>query len=311
MGNITAFNRNLFKSSKHLFSRVKELLESYDLVNKIDDGKFPQYIKDVLTDHLGIGVYRETQAVIAVNDYHAFLPEDYYIFYAAYRCSRHDIKGENCNNEIIHPQSGFKFVTDVTKEYILDTGSCEITASEDAQRVLEYINVKTYVIEEKDNFDCSFKGIGPLKLSPNVGPKNHHHNSININHSCLDEITIDEKHIHTNFKDDYIYMKYYGFPIDEDGQIEIPDVPHVENAMLWYIVYNTLLGYWYNSSVPDIQNKWQDAEQRFLREIAEAKYYLKLPSFTQMVNSLRNRDSQNKLRFMTGQFTNTNFQRTR
>lgn len=311
MGNITAYNRNFFKSSKYIFSRVKRLLQSYDLANKIDDGEFPQYVKDILK-LLGVGVYRETQAVIKVNDYHAFLPEDYDTFYCAYKCHHEELKGENCNNEIIHSQSGFKFVTDVTKEYILDTGGCEIIPSEDSKKVLEYINIKTYVVEEKDEFNdpFRFKMLHPLRLSPNVGPKKHTHHHIHNHDSRMDEITIDEKHIHTNFKEGFVYMKYYGFPIDNDGQIEIPDIQQVENTIYWYIIYNILLSYWFDSSVPDIQNKWQKAEQEYEKAFAEAKYYLKLPSFTQMVNSLRNRDSQNKLRFMTEQFTNTNFQRT-
>lgn len=306
MGNITAYNKNVFKSTKFLFSRVKRLLQSYDLANKIDEGEFPQYVKEILKV-LGVGVFRESQAIIPINDYHGSIPEDYDQFYSAYRCCHDDLKVPHGTKEVVHPQSGFKFVTDVTKEYILDRGSCEINCCENSKQLVESINIKTYVVEEKCDTNFRFKALAPLRLSPNV---NRDKNAPGCG-GHPNEITIDQKHVHTNFDCDYVYMKYYGFPIDDDGQIEIPDIQQVENAIFWYIIYNILLSYWFDSSVPDIQNKWQKAEQEYEKAFAEAKYYLKLPAFTEMINSLRNRNSQNKLVQITEQYTNTNFQRTR
>lgn len=302
MGNITAYNKNLFKSSKFLFSRVKRLLQSYDLANRIDEGEFPQYVKEIL-NRLSVGVFRETQAILKVTDYKASLPDDYDRLYSIYRC-----KGET--REEVQEQGGFKFVTDVTRQFILDTGGCEINPCENSKKLIEELNVKTYVIEEQTTHQMVFKDVTPLRLSPNVNRQKEFgdiHNKIHTPH--IDEITIDGHHIHTNFDGDYIYMKYYGFPIDEDGQIEIPDIQQVEDALYWYIVYNILLSFWFDSSVPDIQNKWQKAELEYEKAFAEAKYYLKLPSFTQMVDALRKTRSQNKLVYLTSQHTNTNFQR--
>ena len=304
MGNITAYNRNLFKSSSYLFSRVKRMLQSYDLANKIDEGEFPQYVKEILK-RLGMGVFRETQAIIKVHNYKASLPDDYDQLYSIYRCRDEHSKDE------VHDQGGFKFVTDVTRQFILDTGGCEIDVCENNKKLIEEVNIKTYVIEEKSVHNMVFNDVTPLRLSPNVGKQNSEstHQLPRISTPKIDEVTIDGKHIHVNFEKDFIYMKYYGFPIDEDGQIQIPDIQQVEDTIFWYIIYNLLLSFWFDSSVPDIQNKWQKAEQEYEKAFAEAKYYLKLPSFAQMVDALRKTRSQNKLVYLTSQHTNTNFQR--
>lgn len=306
MGQIT-LSDNIFKSSDYLFSKVKRFLKSYDFANIIDEGEFPTYTKEVLKT-LGWGILKETQGILKIEDGECILPDNFEYYYSGYKIDNPTY------NKTDTVQSNFSFVTDVTKDYILESNSCSINACENSKQLVESINIKTFVRETNESFNCSYSATVPLVLSPNVRSKaQKKFDDGHIYGENHREISIDKqlKRIYTNFDKGTIYMKYYGFPIDEDGNMEIPDIEQVEKAIEWYIIYQILLSQWFNSTVPDIQNKYMKAEQEYKLAYSEAKHYLKLPSFMQMVNTLRNTRSQNKLVFMTEQYNKSGYQRTR
>ena len=176
--------------------------------------------------------------------------------------------------------------------------------------IVEEIRVEQYVIEEKNNLQ-RFGNVVPLRLSPNVDRDICVDGGINFLNNSLYEITFKNGYIHTNFDDGSIYMKYYAFPMDTEGNIMIPDIQSLEDTIKWYIIYQILLSAWFNNTIPDIQGKWQKAEQLYMAARADARYYMKLPAFAEMVNSIRNKRSMNPLVFFSSQYSNTNFQRSR
>src|ERR1019366_6282646 len=127
-----------------------------------------------------------------------------------------------------------------------------------------------------------------LHLSPNVKPVYVDEDSPCINNGSQFEITIDGTHIYTNFHHDVIYMKYYGFPTSKDtGLPLIPNINAVEKAIEWYIIWQSLLSLWFNSEVPDLQNKYKEAEQHYNFWFAQALYEVKLPTFQALVDKIR------------------------
>jgi len=304
MGVITNSD-NFFKSSSYLFSKVRRFLKSLDSANLIDEGEFPTYIKEIYRN-IGFGAYREAQAILFVENTEAHLPDDFQHIYSAYKLDK------NTKREIV--QSNFSFVTDVTKDYILETNDCQINACENSKTLVESINIKTYTKETNEGVNLNFNNLLPLIISPNVKSAKQKQfepeSTVTPNYR---EITIDKEtgKIYTHFKETILYIKYYALPIDEEGNLLVPDIEQIEKLMEWYIIYQILLSHWFNSSIPDISNKIAEAEKQYLKALQNALYYVKLPSFSQMVNTVRNQRSQNKLVYFSQQYSRTGFQSSR
>lgn len=304
MGIISGASANKFKSSVYIYSKVKRFLKSFDSVNLIDEGEFNTYTKEVLR-RLGVGIYKEAKAVVPIKNFKAELPDDFTMLYSAYKCSlfTDDIKKE------VHKQPGFAYTIDITDE-IIDKNGCEIECCESNSRILEKININTTVTIDgtTERGRISFGNIIALRLSPNVNRDFCVDECENLSSSSILEITINDGYLYTNFDNDHVYMKYYAFPVDEDGNIEIPDIETIEKAIEWYIIYQLMLTFWFNSDVQDIQQKFQKAEIEYEKAFAEAKYEMKLPAFSELINAIRNQRSQNKLVYFTRQYSNSNFQ---
>src|SRR5688572_32813394 len=86
MGIINAENTLQCKSSEQLFARVKKKLSSFDALGLIDDGDFYDYVICVVKE-LGLAVLKECEAVIHVKDRKVRLPNNFYMFHAAFKCT--------------------------------------------------------------------------------------------------------------------------------------------------------------------------------------------------------------------------------
>lgn len=292
MSIIDASNTTKFRDSSVLFSKVKRFLSSYGDANLIDEGEFPVYANEVLND-LGIGVFKESDAVMKVSNYKATLPKGFKVLYAAYKCTPFFNA-----KDTIHPQSTVSIFNDVTWELLESNDKCEIDCCIE-KGVIEKITVRQYVQEKTITGHMTNPVL--LRLSPNVKKSKCVDDCDNLLASSPYEITLDNNNIITNFNDDYIYMKYYEFPLDENGMPLIPDIDEVEKAIEWYIIYQVMLKWFMNNEVQDVQNRMQYAENQYTQYLAGAKYYLKLPSFSSMVNYLRRKRSTNLLMLIAQQ----------
>lgn len=288
---------NIFKSTFFIYSEIKRFLKSFDAANMIDEGEFPTYVKHIL-DSLGLGVYKEEDTILHLKNKKAKLPDNFKSEYFIYKCNPLN----NVTKDIL--QSQFKFRTEVSVSLLTPNCFNEYEyVSSNKKEIVEEISFKTYV-SEKDKID--FKNFMLLVPSTNVGTKLK---------SRYNEYSIKDGYIYTNIStkdddtdDDYLYIRYYSFPVDSDGNIEILDIQQLENCIKWYIIYQILLSNWFNSAIPDIQNKWQKAEQEYNKALGEVKYYLKLPQFKTLVNTIRTNRSNNKMVFFTKQYYKNGFQ---
>jgi len=298
MGVITSQYVN-FKSAEYVYSKIKREFKSFGAVNMLDDSDFPLYTAEVLKK-LGVSVYKEEEGILHVRNGKTKLPTDFMYLYAAYKCHHNSFETTRKNF-----QNCQIFENDITCDIIKRTDNCLIEC-ESTDKILERITIKQYV---NDNIEehC-YRNPTLLKLSPNVKPHcsedclnllghNHHHG----HHHHNDEITINNGCILTNFNDGEIYLKYYAFPMDEDGCPMIPDIIEVEKAVEWYIKLQVLLNYWMVDDLANAQNKWGKAEQEYEKWAAEARYISKLPSFNKMIDTMRNNRGINKTAFFAQQ----------
>lgn len=289
MGKISGGNLGQFKSAEYIYAKIKRELKSFGSVNLIDDADFPLYTAEVLK-RLGVSAYREEEALLFVKNGKATLPRDFKQLYAAYKCKCSSVKKTHILNSVVVYQD--------TYHDILTTATTGCTFECEGGSLLQRITIRTLM----DSVDCTYTYMNPglLRLSPNVKPQCAE-NCLNLMVSSPYEITINNGCIYTNFKDEDIYMKYYAFPFDADGNIMIPDVLEVEKAVEWYIKKELLLNYWLVDDITNIQNKWQKAEEEFNKWFGEAKFVGKLPAFNTLLDSARTKRATNIVNFMSQQ----------
>ncbi len=279
---------NKFKSSQFIFAKIKRELSSFGAVGKFDEADFALYTAEVLKE-LGIGVYKEADAVLTVVDGRAELPKDFSTLYAAYKCCK-------LTDEVsdVHYQGGFVLFNDVTCEVLARNKNCRVEC-ECPDQILQKITVRQYAGQDC----CRTRTWEPnclLRVSPNVRDLCDQ-DSPSLHCKSLHEITIRNGCAFVNYKKADIFIQYYAFPLDEDNCPLIPDIVQIEKCIEYYILYQLFMRYWLDGSVSDVQNKWQKLEQLYHSAFAESKYILKLPQFQTLINSTRRTRTLNKTSF--------------
>lgn len=280
MGVINPGNMMEFKSTDSLFARIRRRLKSFDGVGMLDEGDWYYHVKEIM-DRLGCGVYDELEAVIGVNNYKGPLPDGFTELYAAYKCT--PTMGDSGSKSTIFPQTGFvMYIEDIYQPY----RKCKNCYS----AKVDYVDgtkftTRTYI--EGQPVIWNFQSPTLLRLSGNArGICNE--KCKNIFAKSAYEFTINKGFVYTNFECDSIFMKYYALAVDaETGLPMIPDNTFIEKALEDYIIYRVLEDFWFNSSVPDLDRRYQAARINSDDSFAQALYWVKLPSFQNAIEQCR------------------------
>ena len=276
MGRIIPENNLKFRKSTELFSRITSFLNTYDQQGLIDEGDFHDYVIFVL-EQLGVAVYVQHQSLIKVKDHVGKLPCNFKVWEAAYKCHplQHNIKSINEQRPWIYYMDN-----EITKECPND---CSIECRGEEQGKTKVV-IRTFVNGDTDEYH--YGDLRELVLSPNV-QRPHSKDCERIIPSKMNEVTIDDNELICHFKEDSVFMKYYGLPIDDNYLPMIPDNPDIEAAIEYYI-YKRLFEQWYlNSTVPDAVNKLKYVIDQYDYHLRQARYWAKLPSFQRMVQAIR------------------------
>ena len=123
------------------------------------------------------------------------------------------------------------------------------------------------------------------------------------NSSCLEcehTYSIDHDCITTSFKDGYILIAYLGYHLDKDGNILIPDLPELKEAIVHFILYR----YWLAKANLKEQGAMQMAQMNLSRYAllkAKASAELSAPTIDQLENIL---NRTNRLIQRTNHYSN-------
>lgn len=279
MGVINPENTLTFRPTTELFARIQDKLSSYDSQNMIDVGSFYDHVVYIL-DQLGAGVYKESEAVVSVHNHRAKLPCNFKLWYAAWKCDNKGGSTPDINEQNNFGQP-FIFIQNVDVTSVCPPNcavNCNIMQEKTKIVVRNFVNGGC----TEHHFNRSF----PLVLSPNVKDHCAPH-CMKVLPTGHNEVTIADKDIRTKFDQGCIYMQYFGLPIDENYLPMIPDETSIEKSIEYYI-YKMLFEEWYlNNSVPDIIQKLQWASAELDKYFAQARYWVRLPSFQKMVQMVR------------------------
>ena len=280
MSLINPANTLSFKSTDSLFGRVRRKLKSYDAAGLIDEGDFYYWIKEII-EKLGVSVYEEHQVMLPICDFSTPLPDNFSYLYAAYKCS--PSTGSADSKQTIYPQTGFVFYTEETYQPYTKLKNCYAAKINYVEG--EKVTIRTYMEGQPYMFNYTAPQL--LQLTKNAKGMCDE-KCKNLFARCPHEITIDKGYLYTNFKNDSIYMEYFGMPIDlESGLPMIPDNTFIEKAIEDYLIYQTLETMWFNGGANDIDKRYQVAKFNYEESLKSALFYVKLPTFQTAINKIR------------------------
>lgn len=98
----------------------------------------------------------------------------------------------------------------------------------------------------------------------------------------LDDATykINENYIFTNFKDGYIYISYYAFPIDDEGYPLIPEDEKYKKAVKAFIRLKIDYLLWRKGRLP--KDVYEESKQMWAWAVGQAQNGARIPTIAQM-----------------------------
>lgn len=268
------------KSTEPLFARIRENLSSYTALGMIDEGKFFFEVK-LFISKLGISMYEYEEDLIHLKNFKGELPCNFYMLESAWLCSRDNVYQKPIDNF----QGKTVIYTQNTCEKVI-VPSC----SSDCQKeqVFDRITVKEYV----QTNPYEYRYVKPQllyltnKISDNVCKKD----CPNLFTASEHDISIKRRgnsyYLLSSLKEPSIYVKYYAYPTDEEtGLPMIPDEPIIEKALEDRLMVYFFKNLWLNDDNPNIQQKLNYLTPIANESMAEAEYFVKLPTFSQTIQT--------------------------
>jgi len=278
-----------YETTERLFARIKKRLSSFDASGVIDEGDFYYYVKEVF-EKLGVSISEEGQVLLEVKHHKTALPDNFQYLYAAY--STDPLTMTSQSKEDCFPQEGFSMYLEETwQPFVQCKGNNCLSAKFDFVEG-EVLRARTYIHGKPNTFN--YRRPTLLRLGTGARPieKFGRHDididERNFRHHDTPEITIDNGFIHTHFEHGHIFMKYYGFAMDEETGL--PMVPHntfIEKAMEDYIIYRVIEDLWFNGVIANLDDRYKIARANSDDSIKQAAYWCKMPSFQQTINYIR------------------------
>lgn len=272
-----------FKSLSSVFSRIKEEFSSYENSGMLDEGLWYTDVKYIL-NVLGVSTYKYREDFLEICNYRAELPEDFHLLDYALKVSKTTSETDNDPAHLFTVMNFDKMALDQDVHVYDGCNPCCIPVPNTC-----VFNAYEKVFVNRNNVNVSYSKPELLRLG-NVNTReycseNMDGNTANYNVNT-NTITISGGKIYTNFRTGDIYIAYHAFPLDEDGLPMIPDSPRIQKAIESYIKYNVVRKLVINREA-DLANILSLYKADYERDLADAKFYEKLPSFNEMVNSIR------------------------
>lgn len=209
-----------------LIAEINSDLSKYSDAGLIDDNSvYRDIIKGL--KKFGNDITELQESVIEVKNYKATLPQGYFSLYLAYLCEPLYYKTQDEFHDL--QNSLFYIERTETKNKWNECESCCTTQEE------KIIKENLYFKRARAEFYYHQPQL--LKLGKSFKKSECHRECRNkFVKDNPNEITISGNTLSANFKEGTIYMRYFGLPLDEDGEIEIPDIGN--GALETYLEYH-------------------------------------------------------------------------
>lgn len=216
---------------EEFLSEIRGSMEQYDSAGLIDKMTVHNLVIDGLNT-FGVLPTIRTEAIINIKNNSGKLPATFKSLYSAVKCEPYKCTIEEDQAENILQDFYFFKVRELKNEDWNFCNPCDIEETETCvvEKVYLHNNIRA-------NF--YYNNVKPikLKLATHVKRTKCDKDCINFNtNDALDEISIQNKTLYTNFKEGKVFMIFNGYEEDEDGFIDIPETEE-GNLMKYLVAY--------------------------------------------------------------------------
>lgn len=234
-----------------LIAQIKSDLSKYDDASLIDDTSLYRDITLGLK-RFGNDIMQLHETMVEVKQGYGELPPSFFSLFVAYLCNPAGYKSQTFT------QQDPLISSIVYKEKVINEkvwSECEAGCETVTENVI------------RENIYYNGKALQLHYANPTLLSLGKSFNKSNCHAACRNklvkdnpnEIVILDYRLQANFNDGYIYMQYYGLPVDEEGNIEIPNTPngHLETYLEYFLkrrLTERLMG---NNDALGLQNLYQ------------------------------------------------------
>lgn len=216
---------------EEFLAEIKSSMEQYNSAGLIDDISVHSWIIDAMNE-LGCLTTTRIEDVISIKNNKGSLPEGFKSLYIAVKCEPHVYTiDENCDKDILQ-DIYFYGTREIVNSTWLQCDPCDVDVN-------ETLVVEKFYLHNGLRGNKYYNNVKPLKLklTPYVKRTKCDKDCANFKmNSAVDEISINNKTIYTNFKEGNIFIIYNGYDKDEEGYVIIPDTPE-ENVYKYVKAY--------------------------------------------------------------------------
>lgn len=259
-----------------IISEVRSDLSKYADAHLLDEDSM---YRDIILGmkRFGNDIMEIHETVVDVVDGYAELPETFRSLYFAYLCEPMGFKKESPEVEFHELQSShfYKEKTIYNRKWSECESCCEDMSENVVRENLYFKTTKAATFY--------YKNPQLLTLGKTFNKNNCHSKCRNkFVHDNPNEIVIINYRLQANFNEGSIYMQYYGLPVDEEGNINIPESKngHLETYLEYYLkrrIAERLLGNKDSQGIDALYQIYKSEEQVALKN---ASNELKMKSIT-------------------------------
>lgn len=252
----------------NMIEEISSDLQKYDDAGLIDKNKV---YRDIIFSlrKFGNDVCVITDGVVEIKNGKGKLPDNFFALNVAYLCEPSHVK---TNIERHYLQKSMFYSERVN--YKNTWNECDSCCNDVSESIIK----ENIYLKDLGNVEFSYKNPQMLRVAKTSFGK--------CNSGCRNkfvkdnpnEISINETTISANFSDGYIYIQYYGFPIDEEGNIDMPETSNGELEM--YVEYyckrrlaERLIA---NNDAQGLSNMYSIYRQEEAQRLRKATYNLKM-----------------------------------
>ena len=271
-----------------LIAEVRNDFKKYSDSGLIDQTSLYRDI-EIGLKRFGNDIMEVHETVLEVKEGYATLPKNFFSMYIAYECEplgfkTNDVVIDDLQNSYIYKER----VTTSNK-----WKECDSCCQEQHENI-----IRENLYFRNQNIEFYYYKPKLLALGRTFKKNACHTNCRNkYVRDNPNEIVIIGTTLQANFKEGDIYMQYYGLPVDENGNIDIPETKngHLETYLEYYLkrrIAERLLG---NNDALGLSNMYSVYKREEQVALRKASSELKLtnikPSFSKRIKRLKRLES--------------------
>lgn len=286
---------------EQLKAEIKFKLRMYEESGLLDDTSLNNWIRNGLKEFAG-NIMEEEEAVIEVRQGKAKLPDNFYSLILAVKCDKEGYYAEDKETEK-YIQNSYFYEERLEETLKFDNNFGKVPCyNGECKRVVQTV----YFLDRQKTpklGQITYNNIQPLTIKKgyqkqmcDVGCANFKWKDSSY------EISVrNYNYIQTNFNNGYIAIRYKGLPVDEEGELIIPETHRgkLQEYLEYMCIRRALENVIWNSEDPNVTNKYNLADRKERETYQETRSELFAENLRGWKNKVKN---QNRERFLKHEY---------